>query len=181
MQMLLAADCSLKLNQKTIFYPTNIKIIFILFIYLILFLFLFFLPFITQRQSTQVSIFLFLFFLLFFSSSQLSQTVLRLSSSTKALASPIPIILVYKLSLVHQPPHRRHRSSHTIAEAHASSPTHAPSPTRFIILLTHFEAQLISAEAAAAFLSPLLWFSADLRHHSTLFFFNNDFCDMICG
>ena len=87
---------------------------------------------------------------------------LKLSSSTKALASPIPIILIHKLSPIHQPPQRRHRSSRTIAEAHASS------PTRFIILLTHFESQLISAEAAAAFLSSLLWFSADLRYHSIL-------------
>ena len=70
----------------------------------------------------------FLFFLLFFSSCQLSQIALKLSSSTKALASPIPIILIHKLSLIHQPPHRCHWSSCTIVEAHA------PSPTRFIIL-----------------------------------------------
>ncbi|KAK7852091.1 hypothetical protein CFP56_040296, partial [Quercus suber] len=59
----------------------------------------------------------------------LSQTALKLSSSTKALASPIPIILIHKLSLIHQSPHRRHRSSRTIADPihHPPHPLRSPA------------------------------------------------------
>ena len=58
--------------------------------------------------------------------------MLKLSFSTKALVSSIPIILIHKLAPIHQPPHHHHWSSRTIADpcTIADLIHHPPHPLR---------------------------------------------------